>query len=82
MERLTVIEFVEVVEEIFQANDYNPEFVHQVLANDENSTDEELLQYFEENGEVCPANWKSGDAGMTASPDGVASYLSENADKL
>jgi hypothetical protein len=51
MERLTVIEFVEVVEEIFQANDYNPEFVHQVLANDENSTDEELLQYFEENGE-------------------------------
>ena len=51
MERLTVIEFVEVVEEIFQANDYNPEFVHQVLANDENSTNEELLQYFVENGE-------------------------------
>ena len=51
MERLTVSEFVEVVEEIFQSGDYNPEFVHQVLANDENSTDEELQQYFEENGE-------------------------------
>jgi peroxiredoxin (alkyl hydroperoxide reductase subunit C) len=42
----------------------------------------EALQFHEQNGEVCPANWKSGDAGMTASPDGVASYLSENADKL
>jgi len=51
MERLTVPEFLEVVEEIFQEGDYNPEFVHQVLANDENSTDEELFQYFVENGE-------------------------------
>jgi peroxiredoxin (alkyl hydroperoxide reductase subunit C) len=42
----------------------------------------EALQFHEQHGEVCPANWKSGDAGMTASPDGVASYLSENADKL
>jgi len=50
-DRLTPQEFVEVVEDIFQSEDYNPEFVHQVLANDENSTDEELMQYFTENGE-------------------------------
>ncbi len=42
----------------------------------------DALQFHEKHGEVCPANWKSGDAGMTATPDGVASYLGENADKL
>lgn len=42
----------------------------------------EALQFHEEHGEVCPAGWNKGDAGMTASPDGVASYLSGNADKL
>lgn len=42
----------------------------------------EALQFHEEHGEVCPAGWNKGDAGMTASPDGVAAYLSENADKL
>lgn len=42
----------------------------------------DALQFTEENGEVCPANWKKGDKGMTASPEGVAAYLSENADKL
>lgn len=42
----------------------------------------EALQFHEEHGEVCPAGWKKGDVGMTASPDGVAAYLSENADKL
>jgi peroxiredoxin (alkyl hydroperoxide reductase subunit C) len=42
----------------------------------------EALQFHEAHGEVCPANWKSGDAGMTPSPDGVASYLGENAAKL
>ena len=42
----------------------------------------EALQFHEEHGEVCPAGWKQGDKGMTASPDGVAEYLSENADKL
>ena len=50
-ERLSIPEFVDVVDEIFQEYDYNPEFVHQVLANDEHSTDEELMQYFVENGE-------------------------------
>ncbi len=42
----------------------------------------DALQYTEQHGEVCPANWKKGDAGMQASPDGVAKYLAENADQL
>ncbi len=42
----------------------------------------EALQFHEEHGEVCPAGWNKGDKGMTASPDGVAAYLSENADAL
>ncbi len=42
----------------------------------------EALQFHEEHGEVCPAGWKKGDKGMTASPDGVAAYLSENSDQL
>ena len=42
----------------------------------------EALQFHEEHGEVCPAGWKKGDKGMTGSPEGVAAYLSENADKL
>lgn len=42
----------------------------------------DALQFHEEHGEVCPAGWNKGDAGMDASPAGVASYLSENADKL
>ena len=42
----------------------------------------DALAFHQEHGEVCPAGWKEGDAGMTASPDGVAAYLSENAGKL
>ncbi len=42
----------------------------------------EALQFHEEHGEVCPAGWQKGDKGMNASPDGVAKYLSENADSL
>jgi len=42
----------------------------------------EALQFTDEHGEVCPAGWKRGDKGMTASPDGVASYLAENAEAL
>mgnify|MGYP006429796151 FL=1 len=38
----------------------------------------DALQFFEENGEVCPANWTKGSEGMTASFDGVADYLSKN----
>ncbi len=42
----------------------------------------EALQFTEEHGEVCPAGWNKGDKGMNASPEGVAKYLSEEADKL
>ena len=42
----------------------------------------DALQFFEENGEVCPAGWKKGDSGMDASPAGVASYLDQNASNL
>lgn len=42
----------------------------------------DALAFHQEHGEVCPAGWNEGDAGMTASPEGVAAYLSENAGKL
>ena len=42
----------------------------------------DALQFHEEHGEVCPAGWNQGDKGMDASPEGVAKYLSESADKL
>lgn len=42
----------------------------------------DALQFHEEHGEVCPAGWQKGDSGMKDSPDGVASYLAENSDKL
>ena len=42
----------------------------------------EALQFFEQNGQVCPAGWNQGDSGMNNTPDGVASYLAENSDKL
>ncbi|MBD5445719.1 MAG: peroxiredoxin [Mycoplasma sp.] len=42
----------------------------------------DALIFFETHGEVCPANWKKGEKGMKASPEGVASYLSENKSKL
>jgi len=42
----------------------------------------DALQFHEEHGEVCPAGWTEGDKGMDATPDGVAAYLSDNADKL
>ncbi|MDF1758112.1 MAG: peroxiredoxin [Legionellaceae bacterium] len=42
----------------------------------------DAVQFFEENGEVCPAGWKKGDSGMKASPDGVASYLAEHSEAL
>ncbi len=42
----------------------------------------DALQFTEEHGEVCPAGWNKGKPGMNASPEGVAKYLAENADKL
>lgn len=35
-------------------------------------------QYFEENGEVCPANWRKGEKAMKPTFDAVASYLAEH----
>ena len=37
----------------------------------------DALQFTEEYGEVCPANWKKGDKALKATQDGIASYLSE-----
>jgi peroxiredoxin (alkyl hydroperoxide reductase subunit C) len=42
----------------------------------------DAVQFFEEHGEVCPAGWKKGDAGMKASPQGVADYLAKNSKDL
>ncbi len=42
----------------------------------------DALQFNQDHGEVCPAGWQEGDKGMDASPDGVAEYLAEEADKL
>lgn len=42
----------------------------------------DALQFTEEHGEVCPAGWNKGKAGMNASPDGVAAYLAEHAKEL
>ncbi|PCI93330.1 MAG: alkyl hydroperoxide reductase [Flavobacteriales bacterium] len=38
----------------------------------------DALQYFEANGEVCPANWKEGEDAMTPSSEGVAEYLASH----
>ncbi len=42
----------------------------------------DALQFTEEHGEVCPAGWNKGKAGMNASPDGVAKYLATHAKEL
>jgi len=69
--------------------DQNGDVRHQVVNDlplgrnvDEMLRTIDALQFHEEHGEVCPAGWTQGDKGMDASPAGVASYLSENADKL
>jgi len=38
----------------------------------------DALQFFEENGEVCPANWHKGEDGMDPSANGVADYLAKH----
>lgn len=42
----------------------------------------DALQFSEEYGEVCPAGWQKGEDGMKPTTEGVASYLSSNAEKL
>lgn len=38
----------------------------------------DMWQYISKYGEVCPANWKSGDLAMKPSPDGVREYMKES----
>lgn len=38
----------------------------------------DALQFFEENGEVCPANWSKGKEGMQADHKSTAEYLAKN----
>jgi len=38
----------------------------------------DALQFTEEHGEVCPANWSKGKIGMKPTAEGVAHYLAEN----
>ncbi|MCV6636555.1 peroxiredoxin C [Candidatus Albibeggiatoa sp. nov. NOAA] len=42
----------------------------------------DALQFHEAHGEVCPAGWQEGSAGMKDTPDGVANYLSAHAGEL
>ena len=35
----------------------------------------DALQFHEQHGEVCPANWQKGEEGMKPTADGVAAYL-------
>ncbi|WP_316364309.1 hypothetical protein [Candidatus Thiodiazotropha sp. CDECU1] len=42
----------------------------------------DALQFNEIHGEVCPAGWKEGDAGMQGTPEGVADYLAGHAEGL
>jgi len=55
---------------------------HQVVNNlplgrsvDETLRMVDALQYFEERGEVCPANWHKGDKAMKANKDGLEKYF-------
>ena len=38
----------------------------------------DALQFTEENGEVCPANWNKGKSGMSATHEGVAEFLEKH----
>ena len=42
----------------------------------------DAVQFLETSGQVAPAGWAPGKAGMTPDADGVASYLAENAGSL
>jgi len=42
----------------------------------------DAMLFTNEHGEVCPAGWAKGDAGMKASTEGVAEYLAAHSDSL
>jgi peroxiredoxin (alkyl hydroperoxide reductase subunit C) len=69
--------------------DRNGVVQHQVVNNlplgrniDEMLRMVDALQFTEEHGEVCPAGWSKGKAGMNASTEGVAKYLASHAKEL
>lgn len=37
----------------------------------------DALDFFEKNGEVCPANWKKGEEGMHATKESTGAYLAK-----
>ncbi len=39
----------------------------------------DALQFHEEHGDVCPANWKEGEEAMKPTAEGVADYLAKHA---
>ena len=39
----------------------------------------DALQFHEQHGEVCPANWRPGEEAMKPTPEGVAEYLKKHA---
>ena len=38
----------------------------------------EALRFFEEHGDVCPANWQQGEDGVVADARGIADYLAKH----
>lgn len=42
----------------------------------------DALQFTEQYGEVCPAGWKKGEAGMQPTAGGVSEYLAKHSKKL
>jgi peroxiredoxin (alkyl hydroperoxide reductase subunit C) len=42
----------------------------------------DALQFSEKHGEVCPAGWNKGDAGITPTTQGIADFLSSKAEAL
>lgn len=42
----------------------------------------DALQFHEQHGEVCPANWKKGDVAIKPTAEGIANYLAEEASSL
>jgi peroxiredoxin (alkyl hydroperoxide reductase subunit C) len=42
----------------------------------------DALEFHEKHGEVCPANWSKGKAGMKPTSEGVAAYLAQEAGQL
>lgn len=63
--------------------------IRHLLINDDalgRNVDEALrlldaLQFSEEHGQVCPANWQKGKEALDANSEGIAKYLSNNVSK-